>query len=216
MSRRHCTPLEAVEPERRLRDEVGAKIPNAGLTRDLVLVAVRIMLATLKELLVHQYEASLSALNLCIVRCPDENWNTPVAKWQFCRAAFHAAFFADLYLQPGDDIAAFKRQSFHVERGDAFRDYEELEDRPPVLLYEKPFVLSYLRHVRQKAQGTASHESAETLAGPSGFHWRKCSRAELHVYNIRHIQHHAAQLSLRLRFDADVDIPWVGHEWKET
>jgi len=39
------------------------------------------------------------------------------------------------------------------------------------------------------------------LAGQSGFHRRKCSGAELHVYNIRHVQHHAAQLSLRLRLD---------------
>ena len=72
-----------------------------------------------------------------------------------------------------------------------------------MLLYEKPFVLSYLQNVRRKAQDTIARESAEVLAGPSGFNWRKCSRAELHVYNIRHIQHHAAQLSLRLRLDAD-------------
>jgi len=37
------------------------------------------------------------------------------------------------------------------------------------------------------------------------------SRAELHIYNIRHIQHYAAQLSLRLRLDTEVDIPWVSH-----
>ena len=39
---------------------------------------------------------------------------------------------------------------------------------------------------------------------------RYFTRAELHLYNIRHIQHHAAQLILRLRLDTDVDIPWVG------
>jgi hypothetical protein len=173
------------------------------------------MLATLTKLLAHQYEASLSALNLCVVRCPDACWNEPVAKWKFCQASFHAVFFADLYLQPSDDVRAFKDQIFHLEHRDAFRDYEELEDRPQVLLYERPFVLSYLQHVRRKAQETVVRESADTLAGPSGFHWRNCSRAELHVYNIRHIQHHAAQLSLRLRLDANVDIPWVSHAWKE-
>jgi hypothetical protein len=54
------------------------------------------------------------------------------------------------------------------------------------------------------------------LAGPSGFRRRKCSRAELHVYNVRHIQHHAAQLILRLRLDTDVDVPWVGQAWIEA
>src|SRR5262249_18513593 len=96
-----------------------------------------------------------------------------------------------------------------------FRDYEEFEDRPQVLMYEKPFLLSYIQHVRGKAQDTIARESAEVLSGPSGFSWRKCSRAELHIYNIRHIQHHSAQLSLRLRLDTDVDIPWVSHAWKE-
>jgi hypothetical protein len=173
------------------------------------------MLATLRELLAHQYEASLSVLNLCVARCPDASWNESVAKWKFCQAAFHAVFFTDLYLQPSDNVAAFKDQPFHVEHRDAFRDYEELEDRPQVLLYEKPFVLSYLRHVRHKAQETIGRESADVLSGTCGFHWRKCSRAELHVCNIRHIQHHAAQLSLRLRLDAHVEIPWVSDAWKE-
>ncbi len=96
------------------------------------------------------------------------------------------------------------------------QDYEELEDREQLLLYEKPFVLSYVQNVRRKALEIIGRESADVLAGPSGFRRRKCSRAELHVYNIRHIQHHAAQLSLRLRLDTDMDIPWVGHAWIEA
>lgn len=174
------------------------------------------MLETLKELLAHQYEASLCTLNFAVARCPDASWHQPVAKWKFCQAAFHTVFFADLYLQPGDDIEVFKRQPFHVEHKDVFRDYEEVEDRAQVLLYDRPFVMNYLQHARTKARETIARESADVLAGPSGFHWRKCSRAELHVYNIRHIQHHAAQLSLRLRLDTDVDVPWVGHAWKEA
>src|SRR5262249_54390940 len=122
----------------------------------------------------------------------------------------------DVYLQPSDDVDALKRQPFHREHQADFCDYEELEDRPQVLLYDKPFVLSYLKHLRGKARETIARESAEVLAGPSGFHRRTCSRAELHVYNIRHIQHHGAQSSLRLRLDAQVDIPWVGHEWKDV
>ncbi len=59
-------------------------------------------------------------------------------------------------------------------------------------------------------------ETDDTLRGENGFSWHKISRGELHVYNIRHIQHHAAQLSLRLRLNADIDIPWVSHAWKEA
>ena len=171
---------------------------------------------TLVELLTHQYEASLSTLNLAVNHCPQSSWNERVAAWRFCQAAFHATFFADIYLQPSDDVDALKRQPFHIEHAAAFGDYEELEDRPQAMLYEKQFVLDYLQHVRRKAQETIARESAEALAGPSGFRRRQCSRAELHVYNIRHIQHHAAQLILRLRLDANVDVPWVGHGWIEA
>jgi hypothetical protein len=174
------------------------------------------MLDMLKELLGHQYEASLSTLNLAIARCPDASWNERIASLKFCQAAFHTVFFTDVYLQPSDDVDAFKVQPYHLEHRNKFRDYEEMEDRAQVLLYEKPFVLDYLRHVRRKAQETIARESAEVLAGPSGFARRNCSRAELHVYNIRHIQHHAAQLILRLRLDTEVDIPWVGHAWREV
>jgi hypothetical protein len=174
------------------------------------------MLDTLKELLTHQYQASLSALNLAIARCPDALWNQPVANWKYCQAAFHVVFFADVYLQPSDDVALLQNQPFHIQQKGDFRDYEEMEDRPQVLLYEKPFVLSYLQHVRDKARETIALESESVLAGPSGFDRRKCSRAELHVYNIRHIQHHAAQLSLCLRQGSQINIPWVGHEWKDA
>lgn len=171
---------------------------------------------TLHDVLAHQYEASLATLHLAITRCPDTRWNQPLVNLLFCQAAFHATFFADVYLQPGDDAAALKAQRFHAENTAHFRDYEELEDRPQALRYEKPFVRGYLLFVRQKAKDVLARESPAVLAGPSGFPRRACSRAELHVYNIRHIQHHAAQLSLRLRQSDAIDIPWVGHAWKDA
>ena len=173
------------------------------------------MCATLVELLLHQFEASLCTLHLAIARCPEANWEKAVGTLRFCQVGFHAVFFADLYLQAGEGLEGLRGQGFHVEHAGEFGDYEELEDREPVRVYGKPFVMEYLKFVRSKARETVSRESEEVLAGPSGFSWRKCSRAELHVYNIRHIQHHAAQLSLRLRVDAGVEIPWVGHGWRD-
>ena len=43
--------------------------------------------------------------------------------------------------------------------------------------------------------------------------WVKLSRTELHVYNIRHLQHHAAQMILRLRLDHAIDFPWHKSGW---
>ena len=43
-----------------------------------------------------------------------------------------------------------------------------------------------------------------------GFFWYKISKVEHQIVNIRHIQHHTAQLGDRLRKVADIGISWVG------
>ena len=46
-------------------------------------------------------------------------------------------------------------------------------------------------------------------ATESGFSWYRMSKLEHQFVNIRHIQHHAAQLIDRVRSVADVGIRWV-------
>ncbi len=106
-------------------------------------------------------------------------------------------------------------QPFHRENADFFRDYEEFEDRRPVLLYDRLTMQQYVEHCRQKAPQSLAAEMPESLAAPCGFPRKSFSRAELHVYSIRHIQHHAAQLSLRLRLDHEIDTPWVRTGWDD-
>jgi hypothetical protein len=168
----------------------------------------------LRQLLTSQYEAALCTLSACIDRCPEAAWNGPVANLAFCQAAFHVLFFADVYLGRGP--GGLREQPFHREHPGFFRDYEEMEDRPQKLLYDRPTTRAYLQHCRRKMLDVMAAETAESLAGPSGFPRRDFSRAELHVYNIRHIQHHAAQLMLRLRLDHRLDIPWFGSGWREV
>ncbi len=171
------------------------------------------MLETFKELIAHQLEAALCTLNACLEQCPEAAWNAPVGNHQFCQVAFHTLFYTDYYLGPNDE--SFRRQPFHRNHARFFGDYEEFEDHPPTSLYDKASIKTYLQHCRTKASATIAAETAQTLMGPSGFDRRTFSRAELHVYNIRHIQHHAAQLSLRLRLDAEQAIPWIGSGWKQ-
>jgi len=170
------------------------------------------MLQTLQRLTTRQFQAALCTLNACITRCPDQAWDAPVARLKFCQAAFHVLFFADFYLGP--DEASFKSQPFHENHPDFFRDYEEFAHREQTLLYDKPTTQAYLQHCLNKAQQIIPAESAEVLAAPSNQR-PQLTRAELHVYNLRHIQHHAAQLSLRLRLDAREAVPWVSSGWRE-
>lgn len=171
------------------------------------------MLDTFQSLLANQFEASFCMLCACLDRCPESSWNAPVANHKFCQAAFHTLFYADFYLSPSEND--FRTQPFHLEHAEFFRDYEEFESRPPIHLYDRPAIKTYLDHCRAKAKAIVPAETAESLTAKAAFTRRDISRAELHVYNIRHIQHHIAQLSLRLRLDHQIDIPWVGSGWRE-
>ena len=171
------------------------------------------MLETVKTLLTSQFEASLCTISHCVVKCPDELWNVPVAKYPFCQVAFHVLFFADFYL--GTDAESQRQQPFHLAHPNLFGDYEQLQDREPESLYDGSQIEAYLDFCRSKAVATVAAETEQDLCAPAKFARRSFSRAELHVYNIRHVQHHAAQLILRLRLGSDVDIPWIGAGWRE-
>jgi glutamine synthetase len=171
------------------------------------------MLETYKLLTANQFEAAFCMLNACVDQCPDGSWDVPVGNYPFSLVVFHTLFFADFYLEAGE--ASFRKQPFHRKHATVFADYEQLQDREPESRYERTFIKMYLNHCRQKAIDVVGRETEDTLKGPSGFARRPVTRAELHVYNMRHIQHHIAQLSLRLRLDAGQDIPWVAHCWRE-
>jgi hypothetical protein len=171
------------------------------------------MLDTFKELIANQFEAAFCTLSACIDRCPETAWNAPVANHAFCQAVFHALFYADVYLGPDDK--SFREQPFHRSHAEFFGDYEELEDRPPQSLYDKESIKTYLEFCRSKAAEAIAAETADTLKARSGFGWLAFSRAELYVYNIRHLQHHAAQLILRLRIDGHADMPWARSGWRD-
>lgn len=172
------------------------------------------MLDLYKHLITQEYGGSLCMLGLCIDRCPDALWQVKVARYPFSQSAFHVLFFTDLYLSKS--IEDQREQQFHKDHAAWFADYEQLEEREATTIYERADIQRYLRHCRAKAESVVAAETAESLAAPAGVSWRKCTQAELHVYNIRHIQHHAAQLSLRLRLDAGIDIPWISHGWREV
>ena len=170
------------------------------------------MMDTFKQLTANQFEAALRTLLASVELCPDDAWNEPVIEYRFCQVVFHTLFFTDYYL--GRVEGDFKRQSFHQANRDFFREYEELEPRLPVQLYERSAIVTYVAHCRAKALAAIGAEDEASLAAPCGFTRRAFSRAELYVYTLRHIQHHAAQLILRLRLDHGEDVPWFGSRWR--
>ena len=147
-------------------------------------------------------------LNDCIGKCPPALWDTPVAKYPFWQVAYHALCFVDLYLSPGED-AFTPRDDYHPA------GWREFDAEYPSRRFERDEILAYLALCRQKAGDALAVETPATLEAPSRFPGRPATRGELHLYNLRHLQHHVGQLGACLRReDESIDPRWVGSGWR--
>jgi hypothetical protein len=164
-------------------------------------------------LTLRQYEGALRMLHQCIENCDDDRWNAPVDQLHFCQAAFHALWFTEVYLI--DDVDAMKQQPFHLEHKAFFADYDADPDRHHELKHDRDLTLAYLLACRVTAAQVLAKETEQSLAATSQLEWMGLTRAELHVYNIRHLHHHAAQLSLHLKQTGGQGAEWVGSGWDD-
>jgi hypothetical protein len=168
---------------------------------------MRAMTDLFKNILTSQFQASLCMLNDCIQKCPLEHWDGKVAKYPFWQVAYHTLCFADLYLSPSEQ--SFQFRDIHP------KGWSEFNDEYPSRGFDKPELTAYAATCRQKAIDTLAAETRESLSGESGFSWLEFSRAEAHLYNIRHIQHHAGQLGAYLRrVDQALNPRWIRAGWK--
>jgi hypothetical protein len=165
-------------------------------------------LQIVKSALLSQYLAALTTLQQCIDLADDATWAAPHPDTAVNQVVFHTLFFADLCLNHGE--SGLGDQPFHRQNAALFQDYEELEDRVPKNFYDREGCIRYLEYCRSKASSTLNRETADVLMGDCGFPYRQMTRVELHIYNIRHIQHHAAQLGLRNQLRAGRPLQWVG------
>jgi hypothetical protein len=171
------------------------------------------MLDQVKKSLTSQYEASLCMLKQSIEACSDEHYQGMIAHGSFRYVAYHTLFFTDLYLTPNED--QFVLRDLHKIGGD-----ERGDGMNPGL--PRTQAIEYAQICRAKAIENVSVETEQSLAGASGFEWRKCPRLELHVYNIRHVQHHTGQLSAYLRrVDPRIGqrrdvMKWIGWGWRSA
>ena len=167
------------------------------------------MVELIKTILAGQYEATLCMLNDCLVKCPEEQWDGKVVRYPFWEVAYHALIFGDLYLHPGKEH--FQFSSMHP------KGWEEFDGEHPSRRFEKSEMMEYVGVVRKKAVAMIAAETAASLGGPSGYGGRRPpTRCEMHVYNIRHMQHHTGQLGAFLRrVNPEIDPWWVGTGWKD-
>lgn len=151
--------------------------------------------AQFRSVLKSQYHASLAMLRDTVARCPADAWIDAAHKNAFWQVAYHTLFFAHLYLQR--DEAAFRLWTHHRGPDDGI-------DGAP---YSQAEVLEYWEVCDRLVDDAV--DALDLDSPESGFSWYRMSKLEHQLVNVRHIQHHAAQLADRLRSVADVGTRWV-------
>lgn len=159
--------------------------------------------------LIGQYGAALKMLDGALRSCPPELWNKKVGKHPFWHVAYHVLFYTDLYLSRAE--AEFRPIEAHQPESQVmgrmpWPPYKTVVVKKP---YDKPTLRQYVSTVAKKAEREVSCETASTFAGESGFVWIPFPRFELHLYNLRHIQHHTGQLCAFLRARNGRGVGWV-------
>jgi len=160
--------------------------------------------AAFRSSIARQYAAALKMLRRAIELCPEALWADATYRNQYWHIAYHALFYAHLYSQANE--AVFQPWTKHKE-GIRMLGGDLAAEELSSLAYSKAELLEY--HELCCAE-VAARVAETNLEAASGFYWLPFNRLELHLYNIRHIQHHTGQLTERLRQVADIGVPWVG------
>jgi hypothetical protein len=156
-----------------------------------------------------QYHAALKTLHEVIATCPDAMWDDPAdGAARFWRVAYHTLFYAHFYLQ--QDQAAFTPWARHREEAQFLSSVPLEPQRPPKA--GEPFTRDDLLEYCDICNGMidAGVDALDLSAPQCGFPWYQMPTLEHQIVNIRHIQHHAAALSSRLRRSAGIGVAWVG------
>ncbi len=156
---------------------------------------------TWKDLLWPQLGATIDMLENAVLACPDELWSDRSQQPEYWYLVYRTLFFLDLYLS--GTLEGFAPPApFNLDEIDPAG---VLPERP----YTKNEMLAYLEHGRRKARETLAAMTEEKGRQRAEFDWLDASFAELILYSIRHVQHHAAQLNLILRQKTDSAPRWV-------
>jgi hypothetical protein len=154
-----------------------------------------------KTIIWQQFGAAIDMLENAMLACPDKAWSDRSRRPEFWYVAFHTLFYLDLYLS-GSDVGFAPPAPFTLDELDKAG---LLPERP----YTKEELQTYLEHGRKKCRETIGALTDEKTRQRCGFEWLDITVAEVLLYNMRHVQHHAGQLNLILRQTIDSAPRWV-------
>ncbi|MCW3108313.1 MAG: hypothetical protein JWQ09_2819 [Segetibacter sp.] len=156
------------------------------------------MFSSLKIILWQQFGASIDMLKNALVACPNELWNTESKFWYI---GYHTLFYLDYNLSdaPGYFMPPVPFTLSELDPAGVL----------PERVYSKAELLAYLGFGRQKCHDLIASLTEERAENRFINEYRNYSVFEILLYNMRHVQHHAAQLNLLLRQGMNDAPRWV-------
>ena len=163
------------------------------------------------QMLWRQFGAAIDMLGDTLRDCPEDLWEKRL--WQdqpdqwvasgfatFWYLGYHTLFWLDLYLTGAEEGFAPPAPFDLVEM-------ESGEALPRV--YTREELRGYLEDCRRKCQETIVTMSTEQAQRLCRFPWGELPFAELQLYNLRHVQEHAAQLRMFLGQQSGKSTNWI-------
>ncbi len=147
-----------------------------------------------------QFNVAITRLERAISNCPEVLWETQLwpdepDQWvaagfsRFWYIGYHTLFWLDLYLTGAEE-------GFMPPAPFALVEMQANESLPRT--YTRSELLDYLAHCRQATQTTINNLSTEQAQRLCSFGWGEVPFGELLIYNLRHVQEHAAHLEMFL------------------
>ena len=157
--------------------------------------------AAMSAILWRQCGAAIDMLENAMLACPEPLWSDRSRRPEFWYLVYHTLFFLDLYAHGSTDGFA-PPAPFTLDEMDPAG---VLPERP----YTKDELHGYLEHGRKRCRAAIDALTEARAEERCRFAWGEVSFLELLLYNLRHVQHHAAQLNLILRQETDSAPRWV-------
>lgn len=159
------------------------------------------------KILASQYRASLGMLRQALEKVPEEQWNTEEYSNPNWQIAYHILWGVKFYLGVGpESYVPFDIAIEGAESLGGNQDWENPEEGIKIEgFHVKEELFSFIDSIESNLLFSIE---ALPLNSNSGFEWYPYSRLELHLNNIRHIQHHTAQIIERLKAKGITGFPW--------
>ena len=148
-----------------------------------------------------QFGASIDMIENSMHACPEELWGDRSRQPEFWYLVYHTLFWLDMYLSE-------REEGFTPPAPFTLEELDPAGVLPP-RVYSKDELQDYLDHCRNKLRRVIESLSEETASERRKFGTKDFTLLEMMLYNMRHVQHHAAQLNQVLRQATNSAPRWV-------